>query len=243
MPERITRDTGMMQRTDIKYRMDDPREVEGCIAAFKAWADSFPVAEPGDWPGDALHRHNAGRCRAILATVALSDDGKCAVNTGPLREKGLAENSAQWIAAHWLAEYNALRRGRERFEAGDVTPGNLSRMLMATEEMGRLQERMWWRAGVDPDTKAKRETLALERKKSRLALRNNPDRNHERKVSAAQWSKVAQDLANAYWRRHPRASKVEVAQAVLRKWPQENDAPKAPSVSSVRQRIVQPKIS
>ena len=161
MPEKITRDTGMMQRTDIKYRMDDPSEVEGCIAAFKAWADSFPVAEPGDWPGDALHRHNAERCRAILATVGMTDDGKCAVNTGPFREKGLAENSAQWIAAHWLAEYNALKRGRERFEAGDVIPENLSRMLMATEEMGRLQKRMWWRAGVDPISGEKREVLAL----------------------------------------------------------------------------------
>jgi hypothetical protein len=151
----------MMQRTDLRYRMDDPRDVDACNAALKAWADSLPVAEPGDWPGDALHRHNAERCRAILATVDLADDGKCVVNTEALREKGLAENSAQWIAAHWLAEYNALKQGRERLEAGDVTPENLSRMLMAAEEMGRLQERMWWRAGVDPISGEKREALAL----------------------------------------------------------------------------------
>lgn len=161
MPERIKKDSGMMQRTDIKYRMDNPREVEGCIAAFKEWADSFPVAEPGDWLGDALRRYNAERCRAILATVGMADDGKGVVNTGPLREMGLAENSAQWIAAHWLAQYNALQRGRERFEAGDATPDNVSRMLLATEEMGKLQERMFWRAGVDPGSDEKREALAL----------------------------------------------------------------------------------
>jgi len=101
----------------------------------------------------------------------MADDGKCAVNTGPLREKGLAENSAQWIAAHWLAEYNALKRGREWFEAGDQTPDNLSRMLMATEEMGRLQERMWWRSGVDPQTGAPREDLALAGRSNRKALK------------------------------------------------------------------------
>lgn len=161
MAEKITRDTGMMQRTDIKYRMDDPSEVEGCIAAFMAWADSFPVAEPGDWPGDALRRQNAERCRAILATAGIADDGTGAVNTALLREKGLAENSAQWLAAHWLAEYHILTRGRERFAAGDTTPGNVARMLMATEAMGRLRERLWWRAGVDHQTEKKRETLAI----------------------------------------------------------------------------------
>jgi len=161
MAEKVTKDTGMMQQTKIKYRMDDPRDVAACIAAFKAWSDSFPDAMSGDWPGDALHRHNAERCRAILATVGIADDGMCAVNVGLLRAKGLAENSAQWIAAHWLAEYNDLKRGRERFEAGDVTPNNLSGMLMATKEMGRLEERLWWRAGVDPISGEKREVLAL----------------------------------------------------------------------------------
>lgn len=161
MAEKVVRDTGMMQRTEIKYRMDDPAESDAMLAAFKAWANSFPVEQSGDWMGDPLRRHNAERCRAILETVGIVDDGRCAVNLGPLRKKGLAENSAQWIAAHWLAEYNALQRGRERFESGDTTPGNISRMMMATEELGRLQERLWWRAGVDPQTKKKHETLAI----------------------------------------------------------------------------------
>lgn len=131
------------------------------IAALKRWSDSLPAALPGDWSCDARNRHNAERCRAILATVGLADDGKCGVDYTPLRERGLAENSAQWIAALWLAEYNALMRSRERFAAGDATPKNLARMLMAAEDMGRLQERLWWRAGVDPESGEKREALAL----------------------------------------------------------------------------------
>lgn len=165
MAEKVTKDTGLMQRTETKYRMDDPSDVEACIAALKAWSDSFPVAIPGDWPNDALHRRVAEWYRAILETVGITDEGNCVLNTGPLRAKGLAENSAQWIAAHWLAEYNALERGRERFDSGDTTPTNVSQMLMATEELGRLQERMWWRAGVDPQAKKKRETLAISGRK------------------------------------------------------------------------------
>jgi hypothetical protein len=141
--------------------MDDPSEAAAFGEAFKAWRDSIPASRPEDWRGDALRRHNAERCRAILATVGIGDDGGCATDSARLRAKGLAENSAQWIAALWLAEYNTLIRGRERFEAGDTSPNNIARMLMATEEMGRLHERMWWRAGVDPISREKRENLAL----------------------------------------------------------------------------------
>lgn len=161
MAEKVTKDSGMRAEAAASYRMDDPAEAAACIAAFMAWADAFPVAEPGDWPGDALRRQNAERCRAILATAGIADDGTGAVNTALLREKGLAESSAQWLAAHWLAEYHILTRGRERFAAGDTTPGNVARMLMATEAMGRLRECLWWRAGVDPISGEKREALAL----------------------------------------------------------------------------------
>jgi len=171
MAQKITRDTGMMQEPATKYNMKDSSDADQLSRALRALTASLPAAMPGDWTGDALRRSNAERCRAILATVGLTDDGICALDTGPLREKGLAENSAQWIAAQWLAEYNALMRGRERFGDGDATPGNLGRMLMATEEMGRLQERMWWRVGVekinpgDPESWRKREDLALSGKR------------------------------------------------------------------------------
>ncbi len=241
MAERFTKDTGMMQRNWTKYRLDDPADRSGLQSAFEAWNAAIPVAMPGDWIGDALRRENAERCRAIVETVGLTDDGTCGVDTAALRDKGLAENSAQWIAAHWLAEYNALVKAKERVIAGDASPGNLGRMLLAAEEMGRLQERLWWRAGVDPETRERRETLALERKKSRLALAKNSERNHERQLTAQLWLDVAQPLADAYWRRRPGASKSETAQAVLRDWPTDDDAPTAPGISSIRQKIYKPR--
>lgn len=161
MPKKITKDTGMMQRTELEYRMDDPVEVEACIAAFMEWSETTPVAQPGELPGFALYRANAERMRAILETVGMDDGAQVVPDTNCLRALGLAENSAQWIAAHWLAEYNRLLRGCEQFNAGELTADNLARLLMATEEMGRLQERLWWRAGIDPESGERREALAL----------------------------------------------------------------------------------
>lgn len=159
MPEKIKVDRGMMEQDELRYRMDDPGDVESCIAASREWADSFPAAEPGDWPGDALRRRNAGCCRDILAKVGLADDSQPAVNAAPLRQKGLTEDTAPWIAANWLARYHLYTVARQRVQDGDLSPDNLSTLVFAAEEMGRLQERMWWRAGTDPGTGERREAL------------------------------------------------------------------------------------
>lgn len=139
------------------------------IAAFAAWSEAQPVAQPGELLGFARHRVNADRLRAVLATVGMEDRGKCAPDLSRLKELGLAENSAQWIAAHWLAEYNALLRACEKLGADDKSPDTLGRALMASEEMGRLQERLWWRAGVDPESGEKREALAIKGRRFRGA--------------------------------------------------------------------------
>lgn len=166
MLKRIVKGVGMMQREIMQY---DPREPGALEAWVKAWDESAPVAEPDDMPGEALDRNNAERCRAILATVGLADlmEGKGAVNLGPLRDRGLDENSAQWIAAHWLGAYNSMMAHRQKLLDGDCSPSTIGVMLMQAQELGRLQERMWWRAGVEkidpdrPETWVKRETLAL----------------------------------------------------------------------------------
>lgn len=131
------------------------------LAAFDAWHKAQPVAQPGELLGFARHRVNADRLRAVLATVGMEDRGEFVPDLARLRELGLGENSAQWIAAHWLAEYNTLLSGCQRLEGGSQTPNVLARVLMAAEEMGRLQERLWWRAGVDHESGEKREALAL----------------------------------------------------------------------------------
>lgn len=160
MITRRVKGVGLRQHVEETFRFDGP--VDGHAAAeLDAFLGSRPVAEPGDWLGDALRRENARRCRAILATVGLSDEGRGLVDTQALLAKGLDEASAQWLAAHWLAEFNTLTRKRERFEAGNTGATLVASMLFAAAEMGRLEERMWWRAGIDRDTGRKREALAL----------------------------------------------------------------------------------
>lgn len=161
MANKSTRDTGMRQRTVTTYRMDDPADAKVAIRALDEFSNSLPVGQPGDCGGDALRRHNADRCREILATVGLADDGSCVADTQALRDRGLNEHSAQWMAAHWLASHNTMTRARDLLSAGDTSPQNLARLIDAAEDMGMWQERMWWRAGIDNESGERREALAL----------------------------------------------------------------------------------
>ncbi len=184
MPKRIVKGVGMMERYQMQYDAGEPGALEACI---KAWDEVMPVAMPDDLPGEALDRENAARCRAILATVGLADlmDGIGAVNLGPLRDRGLDEDSAQWIAAHWLAAYNHMMAQRKKLMAGDCSPSTIGVMLIDAQEMGRLQERMWWRSGVDPKTGRRREELAISGKKQTKVLDDHRNRANAVKVSNA----------------------------------------------------------
>ena len=230
MAERVVKDVGMMQKTEVKYRLNDPADRDGLVKAWQAFGESLPIAQPGDWMGDALRRENADRCRAILATVGLSDDGKCAVNTGPLREKGLAENSAQWIAAFWLASYHRLMAARKRFESGDTVADNIGLMLFASEEMGRLQERMWWRAGVDPVSGEKREVLALtgrpvKRGQKDGAAITNKAHAPIREARFTRMKELVPDLGVENAARHCEAEGLGGWQAIRRQWDRFKEKP------------------
>lgn len=166
MPKKIVKGVGMMQREILQYELHEPGAME---AWFKAWDDIVPTAKPDDLLGDALDREYAAICKDILDTVGLANlmDNTSAVDVRPLFNKQLGEDSAQYLAAHWLGAYNGMMAQRQRLLADGFTADALGRMLMHSQEMGRLQERMWWRRGVvkfDPDdreTWKRREELAL----------------------------------------------------------------------------------
>jgi hypothetical protein len=129
-----TRGKGLTER-----KASVPETWQEELAAWQRYAEAQPTERPGDMPGDAMDRYNAERCRAILATVGLGDlvNGTCAVDLGPLRDKGLDEDSAQWIAARWLGSYNALLAQRRKLVAGDTSPSTIGMMLTHAQEMGR----------------------------------------------------------------------------------------------------------
>ena len=239
MPKRIVKGVGMMQRYQVQYEPGEPGALEACV---KAWDAALPVAQPDDMPGDALNRHHAERCKAILATVGLADlmEGKGAVNLGPLREKGLDEDSREFIAAHWLGAYNRMMAHRRALMAGNIDASTIGMMLIHAQELGCLQERMWWRAENDPVTGERRERLAVERRDHRRAFANAAAErqaiNDERREVGRALATLAQRMADECWQRNPVLSKQEVARRVAARWPADSEIPR-PSVNTIRQRI------
>jgi len=193
MARYVRRGAGLTERLEKV-----PETQEEAIAAFEAFAAQIPVAQPGDWMGDALMRENAKRCREILAKVGLQDNGTAAVDRRALNAAGSAEGSAAWIAAHWLAEYHTFLRCRERIADGDTSARNLARMVMAAHEMGRLQSELVWRPGVDPKTGKAREYLALRGQKQIVDGKNT--RVSFKDAHGAR----AQKMANEIHARNPR---------------------------------------
>jgi hypothetical protein len=178
MPRIEKRGKGLTERT-----VEMPENWQESLTAWQRYAAQSPVAKPDDLPGESTDRENAAKCKAILATVGLASmmDGQCSVSPNQLREMGLDEDSAQFIAAHWLAAYNGMMACRQKLIAGDTTPDNIGMMLVHSQEMGRLQERMWWRAGVDPQTGKRRENLALGKRNQEMAI---PRATEARKIHA-----------------------------------------------------------
>lgn len=205
MPKRIVKGVGMMQREVLRY------DVSGSAGAEErdAYTEALHrcMAQP---VGDGLREDNAQRCREILAMEGLGDiicGG--AVDWGKLREKGLAEDSAEWLAASWLRSFNRLQNERARLEAGE---GNVALIVEHAQELGRIQERMFWRAGVDPQTGKRREKLALGKREQEKAI---PRATEARRIHAQDtkpgWHDEATYDALEIRQRHPTYSRWRIA--------------------------------
>lgn len=209
MPEKIVKDVGMMQREAVRYdttHAAGEAEWNAAAAALKAWGEQ-PM-------GDARIEHNAKLFRAIMASGGLADlmENTCAVDTGKLRAKGFSEDSEYWIAAHWLGAFNRLRNERTRLVARQGTENTLSLIVEHAQEMGRLQERLFWRAGVDPQTGKRREKLAIGKRAQQLAI---PKATEARRVQAQDtrpdWHDNAILNAEEIRKAHPSYSRWRIA--------------------------------
>ncbi|QIE42327.1 hypothetical protein G5B39_10505 [Rhodobacteraceae bacterium SC52] len=121
--------------------------------------------------GDDRRELKARSFTAILEQGGLGDLMKdtCAVDVGQLRDKGLAEDSIEWLAAFWLGAFNRLVNERERLETACGTMDSIKLIVEHAEELGRLEERIWWRCGVDPQTDKPREALAVGKRNQELS--------------------------------------------------------------------------
>ena len=212
MAERIVKGVGMMTRTYIKGPPNDPEAVE----AYRAWADSIPVAQPGDLMGEAMWRENAERCRAILESVGMAD---CAPFERKINfaARGIGEDHAAWIAAEWLFEYKRLSNALAEIKDGSATAQRIGNALLAAQELGRLQERMWWRAAIDPETGKRREALALSGK----AQTTSGERGRKMRSDSSfrtVHGKDAQAFAEEIARRSPKLSWTAIRRQVAQRY-------------------------
>lgn len=107
---------------------------------------------------------------------------------------GLPENDGFRIQWDWLRVHARLMRERSK------TNPDIALVVELAEEMGRIDERFYWRAGKDPETGATREALALQSRANRRTLAGDADtgrasENARRHNEAEAWRTVAREVA------------------------------------------------
>jgi hypothetical protein len=150
------------------------------------------------------------RCRAIIEKSK---------RVNPADGPGATEADAEWIAAEWLAAYRGMLAQRAKLVAGDTSPNTIGSMLLHAQEMGRLQERMWWRAGVDPQTGKRREELAIGKQAQEKAI---PKAIEARRIQAQDaqpgWHDSATLDAHEIRQAHPSYSRWRIAGEIHEKY-------------------------
>ncbi|TPE53227.1 hypothetical protein [Amaricoccus solimangrovi] len=233
MPKFVTKGVGLMQRTVVQYNPEDDPE------AFRPGGE-IEVAFSKCRTADGYRDEKAENMRKSLAAAYSKMDPAWFCRKAPQHTEGTradmalrpafyvrayyGENHAYAIMQQWLDRYDELAA-----ERGEAEP-NLARLIELGEELGRLHERIFWRAGVDRDTGQIRETLALREKKAVSDRRAGGATNA---AKAERWQAIARRLAaEIRSRRSKPASMLELANAIHQRWPDNEDSP--PSVRTLR---------
>jgi hypothetical protein len=143
----------MVQRTLLVF---DARS-EG--AELFAHLRANPILGP-----DATREKNARHVRDVLAR-AVKGKPKWWIHALP-------EDDPLRIVADWLIAFDRLAGERSK---PDPDPAMIA---MHAEDCGRLQERLFWRAGADPETGERREALAVQGRGSRKGSRKGHEKTH-----------------------------------------------------------------
>jgi hypothetical protein len=131
-----------------------------------SFAEAFFGALEANCIATNVRDENAARCQNILSVAGLvlgeaeSERllGKC------------SEDRAERLAADWLRSYKRMGALSEKAVNGDATA--LTDLIGEAEHLGIIQERMWWRCGLDYTTGKRRESLAVKGKENTLHLKD-----------------------------------------------------------------------
>lgn len=144
MSKRVKKDVGLRARAVTTAT--EPAEIYDDLVAWSKQLD-------GMTPRQAARRDRAERYLAVLEKAGLADMARAALDVGRLRAAGYDEASGPWIAAEWLRELAIYEAARQS--------GNIELAVDTAEAMGRLEERLWWRASLEPATGMPPEALAI----------------------------------------------------------------------------------
>ncbi len=137
--------------------------------------------------------NEAQQWRDLLAKAGF--DGDLNSQSAAIRDEH-GEQSLADLVADYVIHAEVMQAQRAEVEAGG---GNAGALIVAAAWCGQLRERIYWKYGIDPETGARLETLALERQKSRVPFQHQNEgrdqKNAERKAEKESWHADAHRIA------------------------------------------------
>jgi hypothetical protein len=192
MAKRTKQGVGMTERVVIQHDQSDFSDAGSFAEVFFASLDANCIATN-------VRAENAERCQNILSAAGLV--------LGKIESERLlgkyGEDSPERLAADWLRSYRRMGALSEKALNGDTMA--LTDLIGEAEHLGILQERMWWRCGLDSSTGKRRESLALSgQSQVKAGQRGNEMRSTG--SFAASHGDEAQALAHEIAMRNPKLS-------------------------------------
>jgi hypothetical protein len=188
--------------------------------------EAFKRAVLGLQSADEVRDANARHVREGLERAAAQGGMSVVQLTATFAE----EDRLFW---DWLCVYERLGHERARPEP------DIALVIEHAEQLGRLHERLWWRLGIDMATGARREALALQSRRSRMALDGDSDggrasANAERHAKAEVWRQVAREVASTSPVRGQRLEKSILEELTRRGLPRRSGAAIRTAIAGIR---------
>lgn len=151
MPKKVKKGVGMMEHTQVQY---DLTAVAG-KHEWQAFIDRMVASSVGfDEKRDKI----ATDFQAFLREIGVSDPS-CVLTLNETSNH-YSEDVLEHLIAKWLIEYHHLLSAREKL-SGAESPTEMEYLVERAVTLGMIQERIWWRQGIDEQTGKRPETLAL----------------------------------------------------------------------------------
>jgi len=192
MPKKVKRGIGMMERTRIEYDLT----AAGGEAEWQASIDHMMNSCVGF---DEKRDQIAAGFRAVLQKSGVSDPSSLIALHETYNQH--SEDALEYLIAKWLIEYHHLNSERAAFSSSS-NPIKLEYLIERAVELGKLQERLFWRQGIDEQTGKRPETLALA---GRAQVKNGRNGNRMRTDNSFAMTRgaEAQIEANELCKRKP----------------------------------------